>query len=91
MIQSDTDVLVENSQRFLYRGGHWTTEHGMRVSHAESQRMTMRFYELNGRSPRLEPVPVKRTVAARKTKSDAKAQALRAAIAKATANKRTKR
>jgi len=83
-IPSDIDVIVENSQRFLYRGGHWTTEHGMRVSHAESQRMTMRFYEIHGRSPRIEPPPAKRTSAARKAKVDAKSQALRAAIARAT-------
>ncbi len=85
---SETDVLIEDSQRYLYRGGHWTTEHGMRVSHAESQRMTMRFYELHGRSPRLEPAPVKRTSRARKAQVDAKTQALRAAIARATAKKK---
>jgi len=85
---SDIDILIEDSQRFLFRGGHWTTEHGMRVPHAESQRMTMRFYELHGRSPRLEPAPVKRTSRTRKVQADAKSQALRAAIARATTKKR---
>ena len=51
------DHLVEDGEPYVYRNGVWTDQQGMRVSLSKSQEMTMRFYEMHGRSPRVEPKP----------------------------------
>jgi len=80
------DELVEDGEQYYYRNGRWTNAQGMCVSLTRSQEMTMKFYALHGRSPKVEPKPKK---AKRKTKAKAKKQtdALRAAIAKAQPKK----
>jgi hypothetical protein len=79
------DQMVENGEPYIYRNGVWTDQAGMRVSLSKSQEMTMRFYELHGRSPRLEPKP--KPARARTKAAQAKAATLRAAIEKAQATK----
>ena len=84
MTRFKPDELVDEGERYAYQDGVWTNEAGMRVSLVRSQRMTMRFYQLNGRAPRVEPKvappPRPNSKAAK-----AKVAALRAAIAKAQA------
>lgn len=80
------DQLLENGERFYYRGGNWTDRAGMRVSIVRSQQMTMKFYAEHGREPLLEPVPKPQPRAGSKA-ALAKASALRSAIAKAVAAK----
>lgn len=80
------DELVEDGEQYFYRNGRWTNEQGMCVSLTRSQQMTMKFYELHGRSPKVEPKKPKTRKRATK-KTQAKTDALRAAIAKAQGNK----
>lgn len=87
MFEFEPDQLIVDEESYEYRNGTWTNTTGMLVSLTRSQRMTMRFFELHGRSPKVEP-KVKRRRAPRGKKAEAKAAALRAAIAKATARKR---
>ncbi|MEZ4446850.1 MAG: hypothetical protein R3B72_47665 [Polyangiaceae bacterium] len=78
------DQLQEGDEAFYYRNGNWTHRSGMCVSATQSQRLTMLFYEQNGRAPKREPDPPKPL---RGGREDAKAQAIRAALAKALAKK----
>jgi len=83
------DELVEDGERYEYQLGVWTNGSGMRCSLAKSQNMTMKFYELHGRSPRVEPKPKPAPRANSKAAkaAKAKAEAVREAIAKAVAAK----
>jgi hypothetical protein len=78
------DQLVVDNERYQYRNGTWTNERGMMVSLSQSQRMTLEFYQLNGRAPRKEQKRRRRRATA---KSSAKAVAVRAAIARATSRR----
>jgi hypothetical protein len=83
------DQLVEDGEQYEYQQGVWTDRAGMRVSLTRSQTMTMRFYELHGRSPIIEPKPKPAPRANSKAAkaAKAKADAVRGAIAKALAAK----
>ena len=82
----EPDQLVEDGEKFDYQAGVWTDKAGMRVSLDRSQEMTMRFYELHGRTPNVEPKP-KPAPRANSKAAREKAAALRGAIAKALAAK----
>ena len=89
----EPDHLIENGMRYTYQGRVWTDDNGMRLGLAQSQSMTMRFYALHGRAPAVEPPkPTARLARKAKTKlspEESKAAALRAAIAKAAAAKKS--
>jgi hypothetical protein len=82
----EPDQFVEDDETFEYQAGVWTRMGGMRLSLKDSQAMTMRFYELHGRSPIIEPKP-KAAPRANSKKAKVKAAAVRDAIAKALAAK----
>ena len=79
------DEFTEGDQQYYYRDGRWSDEVGMCVSITRSQKMTMKFFEKNGRMPAVQPKPKARRANSRAAK--AKADALRKAIDKASAAK----
>lgn len=79
MFDFTPDTLVIDNERYDYRNGTWTNTNGMVVSLTRSQRMTMDFFAIHGRAPKVEPKPKRRTARSRAKK----ATMLRAAIAKA--------
>jgi hypothetical protein len=80
------DELEDNEETFYYRDNRWSNGAGLCVSITRSQQMTMRFYELHGRSPKAQPKPKPKPRANSKA-AKAKAEAVRSAVAKALAAK----
>ncbi len=80
------DELIDEGETFFYRDGQWSNAAGMCVSITRSQQMTMRFYEMHGRSPTLAPKPKPKPRANSKA-ARAKADAVRSALSKALAAK----
>ena len=77
------DSLTQDGEDFIYRDGRWINKLGYLVATNAAHRLTLKFFERNGRPPS-SPTTVRRP--RRSTKAElAKAKVLRAAISKALA------
>jgi hypothetical protein len=51
------DRFSFDGRDYIFRDRHWTSPTGYRVSTSDGQRLTVAFYERNGRLPGVTPMP----------------------------------